>query len=138
MTNCGVEIVFAPKEFKIAQELSDRLGAYTTDGRSRSRPTGLSPGRRSTTVSDQRRALMLPRELMQLPQTALIVLKAGLPPVRGRKIAYFRERVFQRRLRPAPDLPPVAAPTTPPRSRGGPHGFRRHCARLRRRRPAAA
>ncbi|NJC42046.1 type IV secretion system protein VirD4 [Brevundimonas alba] len=114
MTNCGVEIVFAPKELKIAQELSDRLGAYTTDGRSRSRPTGLSPGRRSTTVSDQRRALMLPQELMQLPQPALIVLKAGLPPVRGRKIAYFRERAFQRRLRPAPDLAPVAAPTSPP------------------------
>jgi type IV secretion system protein VirD4 len=115
MTNCGVEIVFAPKELKIAQELSDRLGAYTTDGRSRSRPTGLSPGRRSTTVSDQRRALMLPQELMQLPQTALIVLKAGLPPVRGRKIAYFRERVFQCRLRPAPALAPVAvAPASPP------------------------
>lgn len=114
MTNCGVEIVFAPKELKIAQELSDRLGAYTTDGRSRSRPTGLSRGRRSTTVSDQRRALMLPQELMQLPQAALIVLKAGLPPVRGRKIAYFRERAFQRRLRPAPDLAPVAAPTSPP------------------------
>ena len=114
MTNCGVEIVFAPKELKIAKELSDRLGAYTTDGRSRSRPTGLSQGRRSTTVSDQRRALMLPQELMQLPQSALIVLKAGLPPVRGRKIAYFRERVFQRRLRPAPDLAPVAAPTSPP------------------------
>ena len=43
-----------------------------------------------------------------------MVLKAGLPPVRGRKIAYFRERVFQRRLRPAPDLAPVAAPTSPP------------------------
>ena len=114
MTNCGVEIVFAPKELKIAQELSDRLGAYTTDGRSRSRPTGLSRGRRSTTVSDQRRALMLPQELMQLPQAALIVLKAGLPPVRGRKIAYFRERAFQRRLRPAPDLAPVAAPASPP------------------------
>jgi type IV secretion system protein VirD4 len=123
MTNCGVEIVFAPKELKIAQELSDRLGAYTTDGRSRSRPTGLSPGRRSTTVSDQRRALMLPQELMQLPQTALIVLKAGLPPVRGRKIAYFRERVFQRRLRPAPDLAPVAAPTSPPAQEEDPMDF---------------
>lgn len=123
MTNCGVEIVFAPKELKIAQELSDRLGAYTTDGRSRSRPTGLSPGRRSTTVSDQRRALMLPQELMQLPQTALIVLKAGLPPIRGRKIAYFRERVFQRRLRPAPDLAPVAAPTSPPALEEDPMDF---------------
>ncbi|MFC7380502.1 type IV secretory system conjugative DNA transfer family protein [Brevundimonas sp. GCM10030266] len=123
MTNCGVEIVFAPKELKIAQELSDRLGAYTTEGRSRSRPTGLSPGRRSTTVSDQRRALMLPQELMQLRQTALIVLKAGLPPIRGRKIAYFRERVFQRRLRPAPDLAPVATPAPPPALEEDPMDF---------------
>ena len=123
MTNCGIEIVFAPKEFKIAQELSDRLGAYTTDGRSRSRPTGLAPGRRSTTVSDQRRALMLPQELMQLPQTALIVLKAGLPPIRGRKIAYFRERVFQRRLRPAPALAPVAVPPSAPAADEDPMDF---------------
>lgn len=121
MTNCGIEIVFAPKELKIAQELSDRLGFYTMDGRSRSRPMGLSPGRRSTTVSDQRRALMLPQELMQLPQTALIVLKAGLPPVRARKIAYFRERVFQRRLRPAPDLAATAA--SPPALEEDPMDF---------------
>ncbi|UQV18947.1 type IV secretory system conjugative DNA transfer family protein [Brevundimonas albigilva] len=114
MTNCGIEIVFAPKELRIAQELSERLGYYTIDGRSRSRPTGLARGQRSTTVSDQRRALMLPQELMQLPQTALIVLKAGLPPVRGRKIAYWRDRIFRLRLRPAPILaPPVAGPATP-------------------------
>jgi type IV secretion system protein VirD4 len=115
MTNCGIEIVFAPKELRIAQELSERLGYYTTDGRSRSRPTGLARGRRSTTVSDQRRALMLPQELMQLPQTALIVLKAGLPPVRGRKIAYWRDRIFRRRLRPAPTpAPTVQVPVVPP------------------------
>jgi type IV secretion system protein VirD4 len=114
MTNCGIEIVFAPKELRIARELSERLGYYTTDGRSRSRPTGLARGRRSTTVSDQRRALMLPQELMQLPQTALIVLKAGLPPVRGIKIAYWRERIFRRRLRPPPTpAPTVDAPVVP-------------------------
>lgn len=111
LSNCGVEIVFAPKELKIAQELSDRLGYYTTPGRSRSRPTGLGAGRRSTTVSDQRRALMLPQELMQLAPEALIVLKASLPPVRGRKIVYWRERAFRRRLRPPPQV--SLAPSTP-------------------------
>lgn len=114
LTNCGVEVVFAPKELKIAQELSDRLGFYTYSARSRSRPTGLSPGRRSTTASDQRRALMLPQELMQLPPDALLILKAGLPPTRGRKIAYYRERVFQRRLRPAPDIPQAPRQSLPP------------------------
>ena len=63
VANCGVEIAFTPKELKIAQELSARLGDYTYEGRSRSRPSGLSSGRRSQTESEQRRALMLPQEL---------------------------------------------------------------------------
>ncbi len=113
LTNCGVEVVFAPKELKVAQELSERLGSYTYGARSRSRPRGLGAGRRSVTESDQRRALMLPQELMQLPADALIVLKAGTPPVRGRKLVYHRERAFVRRLRPPPVIPPAPAP--PPR-----------------------
>lgn len=114
LTNCGVEVVFAPKELKVAQELSDRLGYFTTPGHSRSRPTGLSPGRRSTSVSDQRRALLLPQELMQLPADALLVLKAGLPPTRGCKIVYFRDGRFRRRLRPAPTIAPAPAPPAAP------------------------
>lgn len=117
VANCGVEIVFAPKELKIAQELSERLGYYTTPGLSRSRPTGLGQGRRSTTSSEQRRALMLPQELMQLPSSALLVLKAGLPPLRGRKIIYWRERLFQQRLRPPLSVqvqPLVPSPSPPP------------------------
>ena len=93
----------------MAQDLSERLGFYTYRARSRSRPTGLGAGRRSITESDQRRALMLPQELIQLSGDALIVLKAGVPPVRGRKIVYYREDAFRRRLRPAPPLPPAIA-----------------------------
>jgi len=105
IANCGVEIAFAPKELKIARELSERLGAYTYEGRASSRPTGFAKGHRSRTDSDQRRALMLPQELMQMPPARLIVLRAGLPPVRGRKIVYGRERAFRARRRPAPTIP---------------------------------
>ncbi|WP_420469957.1 type IV secretory system conjugative DNA transfer family protein [Brevundimonas sp. FT23042] len=105
LTNCAIELVFAPKELRVAQELSDRLGYYTYAGRSLSRPRGLGRGAPRISLSDQRRALMLPQELMQLPDNALIVLKAGLSPVRGRKIVYYRERAFLRRLRRAPTLP---------------------------------
>jgi type IV secretion system protein VirD4 len=56
---------------------------------------------------------MLPQELMQLPPGDLIVLKAGLPPTRGRKIVSWRERVFVRRRRPPP-LVPVAPRGDPP------------------------
>ncbi|WP_426026063.1 type IV secretory system conjugative DNA transfer family protein [Brevundimonas sp. TSRC1-1] len=116
LTNCAVEIVFAPKELKVAQDLSERLGYYTYGARSRSRPSGLAQGRRSHTDSDQRRALMLPQELMQLPADRLIVLKAGLPPVRARKIVYYRERAFMDRLRPAPMISSAPWPTLPPPS----------------------
>lgn len=106
IANCGVEIAFAPKELKVAQDLSERLGYWTYQGRSKSRPSLLSTGRRSISESHQRRALLMPQELIQMLAQDLIVLRAGLPPVRGRKIAYWRERAFAERVRPAPVVPP--------------------------------
>jgi type IV secretion system protein VirD4 len=106
MANCGVEIAFAPKELKVAQDLSERLGYWTYLGRASSRPTALSSGRRSITESDQRRALMMPQELLQMPADRLLVLRAGLAPVRGRKIVYWREPAFRARVL----SPPVVSP----------------------------
>jgi type IV secretion system protein VirD4 len=108
MANCGVEIAFAPKELKIAQDLSERLGTWTYAGRSRSRPSLLSRGSWSTTESDQRRPLMLPQEILQMPPEHLIVLKAGMPAARGRKIVYWRERRFARRVKPPPAVEPLS------------------------------
>ena len=105
MANCGVEIAFAPKELKVAQDLSERRGYWTYAGRSSSRPTLLSKGNRSTTESDQHRALMMPQELIQIPPSKLIVLRAGIPPVRGDKVVYWREKVFARRVAPPPVVP---------------------------------
>jgi type IV secretion system protein VirD4 len=106
VSNCGLEVAFAPKELKVAQDLSERLGYWTYKGRSRSRPSGLSSGRRSVSESDQQRALMMPQELIQMPADQLLVLRAGTPPVRGRKIVYWRERAFTERLLPPPALTP--------------------------------
>jgi type IV secretion system protein VirD4 len=107
--NCGVEVAFAPKELKVAQDLSERLGYATVSGRTRSRPGGLSSGRRSVSESDHRRALMLPQELTQMPSDRLVVLKAHGPPVLGRKIRYYRDRALARRpLRP-PTVPHATA-----------------------------
>ena len=98
MANCAVEIAFAPKELKVAQDLSERLGTWTYSGRTKSRPALLSSGHWSTTESDQRRPLMLPQELIQMPAHRLIVLKAGMPPVRAEKIVYWREKAFTRQV----------------------------------------
>lgn len=110
LANCAVEIAFAPKELRLARELSERLGDTTVRSPSRSRPSGLSRGHRSMTESDQRRPLLLPQELVQMPSGDLIVLKAGAPPVRGRKLRYYAETPFRRRVVPAPVIAPVARP----------------------------
>lgn len=120
ISNCGVEIAFGLKELHVAQELSERLGYYTTTGRTRSRPALLSRGNRSLTESDQRRALMLPQELMQMPSDQLLVLRASLPPVLGRKITYWKERAFCQRVAPPPSLP--EAITLSPASHPAPPG----------------
>jgi type IV secretion system protein VirD4 len=39
------------------------------------------------------------------------VLKAGLPPVRGRKIRFYRDRALAPRVRPPPPIPPCAPAT---------------------------
>jgi type IV secretion system protein VirD4 len=112
--NCGAEVTFAPKELKVAQDLSERLGYATVEGRTRSRPSGLSRGGRSVSESDHRRALMLPQELIQMPDDRLVVLKANSPPIQGRKIRYYRDRTLASRLAPPPDLPaPVLAGADP-------------------------
>lgn len=130
-SNCGVEIAFGFKELRVAQELSERLGFYTYAGRSRSRPAGLARGHRSMTESDQRRALMLPQELMQMPPHQLLVLRANMPPVRGVKITYWREPVFRRRITAAP-VPPIhpgvanrgaSPPPAPPPSPSAPDRY---------------
>jgi len=108
VANCAVEVAFAPKDLKVATELSERLGTYTVPSRSRSRPAGLSPGRRSLTVSDQKRFLMLPQELMALGPDALLVLKAGVPPLLASKLRYFEDQDLRQRSRPAPIVTPIA------------------------------
>lgn len=114
LANCAVEIAFAPKELRLARELSERLGDTTVRSPSRSRPSGLSRGQRSVSESEQRRPLLLPQELTQMPETDLIVLKAGIPPVRGRKLRYFAGPAFRRRLRPPPHVARAALAEDPP------------------------
>jgi type IV secretion system protein VirD4 len=48
---------------------------------------------------------MLPQELMQMSRDALIVLRGGIPPIKGRKIYFFKSADFTRRVQP----PPVVA-----------------------------
>jgi type IV secretion system protein VirD4 len=61
-------------------------------------------GRRSGSLStsEQRRALLLPQEVKELGTEEAIVFYEGLRPIRCRKIRYFSDPRFRRRLLPPP------------------------------------
>ncbi|MDX2290684.1 MULTISPECIES: type IV secretory system conjugative DNA transfer family protein, partial [Streptomyces] len=89
LDNCGAEVVFGTKDLGLAKELSERLGYDTVEAYSRSSPRfwRLFRGNRlSVTASDQRRALLLPQEIMWLCPYEMIVLRPGFFPIRARRI----------------------------------------------------
>jgi type IV secretion system protein VirD4 len=130
MKSLAARIVFAPKDFPDAREISDELGFTTVKARTLSRPSGMSFNRRgggrsrSESVSEQRRALLLPQEVKELGTEEAIVFYEGLRPIRCRKIRYFADARFRQRLLPPPAAPvprgnvglppPVAAAEEPP------------------------
>ena len=102
VTNHAMQVVFAPREQRDANAYSEMLGYYTLKntarGQSFNRGFGAS-GSRSETVSDQRRALMLPQELKTLPATQQIILMEQAPPIRCERTRYFAEPRFINRLK---------------------------------------
>lgn len=115
LKSLGARIVFAPKDFADAREISDELGFTTVKAKSVSK-AGFSlfdaKARRSpsVSVSEQRRALLLPQEVKELGADQAIVFYEGLRPIRCQKVRYFEDRRFTPRLLPAPDVLPACAP----------------------------
>jgi len=128
LKSLAARIVFAPKDVGDAREISDELGNTTVKVKTHSRPLmdlSESKGRRqrSVSVSDQRRALLLPQEVKALGNEQAIVFYEGLRPIRCRKIRYFEDPRFTRRLLPAPEVPKQKAAEAQPPS-GNPPGPR--------------
>jgi type IV secretion system protein VirD4 len=107
LKSLAARIVFAPKDYPDAREISDELGFTTVKVKTVSRPTSFAlEGRgrrsRSLSISEQRRALLLPQEVKELGTEEAIVFYEGLRPIRCRKIRYFSDPRFRRRLLSAP------------------------------------
>lgn len=103
VTNHAVQIVFPPREQQDAREYSEALGYNTERGISKGRSSTMGKGgsSQSENVSDQRRALMLPQELKEMPQTDCIVLAENSKPIRAKKVVYYADKTFIERLRAA-------------------------------------
>lgn len=109
-TNHGLQILFAPREQRDADEYSAMLGFYTERATSRGRSRSFSNhGHTSLSQndSDQRRALLMPQEFKELGRNQLVIVMENCKPILGEKVCYFRDRNFKARLRPAPIVPPM-------------------------------
>ncbi|MDP9085831.1 MAG: type IV secretory system conjugative DNA transfer family protein, partial [Pseudomonadota bacterium] len=107
LDNCHVRVAFATNDERTAKRISDALGT-ATEQRAMRNYAGhrLSPWLAHVMVSRQEtaRALLTPGEVMQLPATDELVLVAGLPPIRAKKLRYFTDFNFVSRVLPAPVL----------------------------------
>jgi type IV secretion system protein VirD4 len=109
LKSLAARIVFAPKDFSDAREISDELGATTVRVRTVSKPLGMALERRaqrgrSQSVSEQRRPLLLPQEVKELGAEKAIIFFEGVRPIRCRKIRYFADPRFRKRLFPPPEV----------------------------------
>jgi len=107
LDNCHVRIAFATNDERTAKRVSDALGT-ATEQRAMRNYAGhrLAPWLAHVMVSRQEtaRALLTPGEVMQLPPSDEIILIAGQPPIRARKLRYFQDRAFRDRVIPPPQL----------------------------------
>lgn len=107
-TNHGLQILYAPREQRDADEYSAMLGQYTERVTSRGRSQSFS-GHGQTSVSrnesEQRRALLLPQEFKSLGSERLVIVMENCKPILGEKIRYYRDKAFKARLMPAPKVP---------------------------------
>ncbi|MEX0347394.1 MAG: conjugal transfer protein TraG [Rhizobiaceae bacterium] len=104
LDNAHVRVAFATNDDRTAKRISDTLGT-ATELRAQKNYAGhrLAPWLAHVMVSRQEtaRPLLTPGEVMQLPTDEALVLLAGAPPIRARKLRYFEDGNFTaRRLSP--------------------------------------
>ncbi|MDA9528513.1 conjugal transfer protein TraG [Bradyrhizobium sp. CCBAU 25338] len=106
LDNCHVRVSFATNDERTAKRVSDALGT-ATEMRAMKNYAGhrLNPWLGHLMVSRQEtaRPLLTPGEVMQLPPADEIVMVAGTPPIRVKKVRYYEDRRFTERVLAPPD-----------------------------------
>jgi type IV secretion system protein VirD4 len=107
ITNHAMQILYAPREQKDANDYSEMLGTLTDQSRSVSRSNAIFGGRggSSESVSEQRRPLLLPQELKELGREKEIIVLENTKPILADKICYWRDPEFASRVTAAPAVP---------------------------------
>ncbi len=106
LDNCHVRVSFATNDERTAKRVSDALGT-ATEMKAMKNYAGhrLSPwlGHLMVSRSETARQLLTPGEIMQLPPTDEIVMVAGTPPIRAKKVRYYEDKQLRERILPPPE-----------------------------------
>lgn len=107
LSNATYRITYAANNVETANLISQMCGNKTVESISGSKPKFLdfNPASRSVNVSDASRALLLPQEVILLPRDEQIVLIESKPPIKSKKIFYYKDSFFTQRLIPPVDIP---------------------------------
>lgn len=107
LSNSTYRVTFAANNVETAELISKLCGNKTVEQVSQSRPKffDLNPGSRSQNVSETQRALLLPQEVINLSRDEQILLIEASPPIKSKKIKYYANSVFKKRLLPAIAVP---------------------------------
>lgn len=101
LDNCHLRIAFAANDERTARRISDALGV-ATEQRAMRNYAGhrLAPWLAHVMVSRQEtpRPLLTQGEVMQLPPSDELVLIAGHPPLRAKKLRYYEDANFKTRV----------------------------------------
>lgn len=107
LSNSYYRITFAANNVETANLISQLIGNKTAQQHSHNKPKflDLNPGARTVNTSEVQRALLLPQEVITLPRDEQIILIESFAPIRTKKIFYYKDSFFKRRLRDPEPVP---------------------------------
>ncbi|CAK7035074.1 MAG: Protein VirD4 [Bacteroides sp.] len=95
--NHAAQCVFAPKDIKIAKEISENIGTTTVKSKSRTTPLmSLSNKGKSENSSDTGRAVLLPQEVKNIGRKNTIIFIEDCPPILARKLVWYEHPIFSK------------------------------------------
>ncbi|KDB19666.1 type IV secretion system component VirD4 [Wolbachia endosymbiont of Glossina morsitans morsitans] len=100
MSNSTYRKTFAANNIETANLISQLIGNKTVQQESLNKPKflDLNPASRSLHISEIQRALLLPQEVIMLPRDDQIILIESTYPIKSKKILYYSDTTFTRRL----------------------------------------
>lgn len=118
LSNATYRVTFAANNYQTAELISNLIGNKTVKQVNKNAPSfvDLNPSARSKSIQDAQRALLLPQEVIGLPREEQIILIEASPPMRTKKIFYYKDPMFTSRLLPQIEVP-IQEPYDPRKKR---------------------